>query len=551
MSSFSLPNLDDKICYENVQEKIALNLFECVHWPDNLVEEFCDEIDRFPIEFVTEILNQFRCYYDYTRTDYRVLSRYEDQDKITKITMIHYLVLFEQEFVLRRLISRYQIDFEIKINMFIDDAIVCELTALWISTFKNLLNITELLLSYGANANTSNNKGSTPLRLATLNKNVSMMKLLLSYKADPNQSNIYGNSCLMLAAKESNNLEIIELLLDNGADPNHAALCGNTSLHMAALGTNLEAMQLLLKYGAKLTKNHANQTPIHIYAFRKNIDDLDSLDLVISDEDRIVMEEFHASGYLFAKDHRTICSEKIFQHLERAFRLRKQSENSQLLHPKSIEQRPEYEEIIPIRTLEEFQMLKNDPKRLAYECLFAWIRFNGPDSLKTAEGLLMLGARLIDQFGLYVSGLKMWIRAIQIKIKLKVFISHDLFRYFEAIEISLRHNNCDYDEMASFLLEGLEFANDYFHQRPLLNDLEEAINDPKFRLKNRQKFTLNDVKIELQLPPLADFAEKQHSDIDQTIESILILIKFLAKVNFLSNRIQSIFLYISKEFREI
>ncbi len=82
------------------------------------------------------------------------------------------------------------------------------LAALSINYNKQLV---EKLLKKGANPNTADSQGNTPLLWAIKRSNVELLSILLNYKADKNVKDLIGISAFEYAIK-SNNSEIINLL---------------------------------------------------------------------------------------------------------------------------------------------------------------------------------------------------------------------------------------------------------------------------------------------------------------------------------------------------
>jgi ankyrin repeat protein len=68
--------------------------------------------------------------------------------------------------------------------------------------------------------------------------------------AHVNDQDSYGYTPLLYACKKGN-IEMIKLLLENGACPLQPTQFGNVSaLHRACLGGHIDAVALLLQYGA-------------------------------------------------------------------------------------------------------------------------------------------------------------------------------------------------------------------------------------------------------------------------------------------------------------
>jgi len=122
--------------------------------------------------------------------------------------------------------------------------------------------IVKLLLDRGANIEAKTYNENTPLAMSVINtrseSNIETVKLLLKYGADINSKNNKTElTPLMLAVSESNadsDLETVKILLDYGADINAKSIDGWTPLLLAVKYSdsysNLETVKLLLERGA-------------------------------------------------------------------------------------------------------------------------------------------------------------------------------------------------------------------------------------------------------------------------------------------------------------
>ncbi|KAK9444709.1 Ankyrin repeat-containing domain protein [Metarhizium brunneum] len=131
----------------------------------------------------------------------------------------------------------------------------------------------KLLLGFGADPNTRDATGSTPLVLAAEAGHVKALRALLDHNADPNISNTRETTALHLAA-QSGHVASINLLVKKGANmdvakvdetPNRG-LCGITPLVLAVGLERLGAVKALLRLGADIGR------AIHIAALFGELD---------------------------------------------------------------------------------------------------------------------------------------------------------------------------------------------------------------------------------------------------------------------------------------
>ncbi|MDI3528062.1 MAG: hypothetical protein PWR03_2246 [Tenuifilum sp.] len=97
--------------------------------------------------------------------------------------------------------------------------------------------------------------------------NIEKVRTLLNLGADPNTCDANGVTPLMFAI-QSGNTDVVELLVENGADINAVPYDGNTALHAAISTFNDTIAELLIEKGADINvKNNKKLSPLHLAAW--------------------------------------------------------------------------------------------------------------------------------------------------------------------------------------------------------------------------------------------------------------------------------------------
>ncbi|CAL8080330.1 unnamed protein product [Calicophoron daubneyi] len=214
---------------------------------------------------------------------------------------LHKAIKYEDVDQLRSILEAGQVNVEVTDR--------CDFTPLMAVAGRNLKNMLNLLIKYGAKVNTTNKLGKTALMIAANKGYAEIAEYLLQHGADPNIQDIngmhavfyavdgeYGNMIRLLSKSGANvNLEdrdnkwtpLIRLaclanngnarvgaaLLDCGADVNHRDKYGQTALiHCAFHRNHLDLAKLLLSRGADPDiKNNKNHTALDIARSLDNI----------------------------------------------------------------------------------------------------------------------------------------------------------------------------------------------------------------------------------------------------------------------------------------
>ena len=123
--------------------------------------------------------------------------------------------------------------------------------------------VMKLLVNAGADPNTRDENGKTPLDWAAEMEHQEAVKLLVEMGADPNARNEYGYTPLHWAARNGHQ-KAVKFLVDAGADPKAKDKNGQTSLHLAAKKGHQEVVELLVNEGADPnTRDEDGWTPLH------------------------------------------------------------------------------------------------------------------------------------------------------------------------------------------------------------------------------------------------------------------------------------------------
>ncbi|EAX92282.1 ankyrin repeat protein, putative [Trichomonas vaginalis G3] len=142
-------------------------------------------------------------------------------------------------------------------------------TPLHYAARENSKETAEILISNGANINAKDEYGCTPLHYAAIKNSKETAKILISNGADIGAEGKDGWTPLHYAAIK-NSKETAEILISNGANINAKDEYGCTPLHYAAIKNSKETAEILISNGANIgAEGKDGWTPLH-YAAIKN-----------------------------------------------------------------------------------------------------------------------------------------------------------------------------------------------------------------------------------------------------------------------------------------
>lgn len=126
--------------------------------------------------------------------------------------------------------------------------------------------VIKLLLDKGADIDSFNNSGNTPLIVAANRGEIETIEVLLKHGANINKRKGGDSTAL---SRGVHHINVVKLLLDGGADPNIADEFGKTPLwYASAYKGNINIVNLLLENGADITvqAKKYKETLLHISA---------------------------------------------------------------------------------------------------------------------------------------------------------------------------------------------------------------------------------------------------------------------------------------------
>ena len=126
----------------------------------------------------------------------------------------------------------------------------CQGSLLCFATREGYAKVVQLLLSNGADVNTSSEHYGRPLMQATKNGHSHIVQMLLDQGADMNAPG-YELSALQVACGK-NHIQIVRMLLDRGADPNAQPRYDGNTLEIACRKGHIQIVQMLLDRGADI-----------------------------------------------------------------------------------------------------------------------------------------------------------------------------------------------------------------------------------------------------------------------------------------------------------
>jgi ankyrin repeat protein len=121
----------------------------------------------------------------------------------------------------------------------------------------NKVKLQEFIDKKKADINIVDNKGNSPLLIASIYGNFECIQLLIEKNSKIDTVNIFGNTPI-LEASENGHIECVKLLIEKGADVNYSNINTNTPLLEASKNGHIECVKLLIEKGADLNYSNIN-----------------------------------------------------------------------------------------------------------------------------------------------------------------------------------------------------------------------------------------------------------------------------------------------------
>ena len=136
-------------------------------------------------------------------------------------------------------------------------------TPLYLAAENGRLQVVRMLLEHGANVGAEDNQGKTPLHGAAKAGRVEVVRMLLEHGANVGAEDNQGKTPLHGAVKDGW-VEVVRMLLEHGANVGAEDNQGKTPLHGAAEDGMVEVVRMLLEHGANVgAEDNQDKTPLH------------------------------------------------------------------------------------------------------------------------------------------------------------------------------------------------------------------------------------------------------------------------------------------------
>jgi len=308
------------------------------------------------------------------------------------------------------LIERCRADIEQVGSVTFDGETIEGAPPLWCAAAAGHMDIVRLLVSHGANVNSTTKTNSTPLRAACFDGHFDIVEYLISNGADIEVANRHGHTCLMIACYKGH-LRIASYLIDIGAELNRKTVKGNTALHDCAESGSLDIMKLLLSRNARMDVDSYGMTPLLAAAVTGHTLIVEFLIQrpEVSRTDCIDSLELLGATYVDKKRDMS----GALQLWRRAMILRHSGEKPHK-KPMPPAPTPAYSGAEEAQTLEDLETIRTDPDAMRMQALLVRERILGPAHPDTSYFIRYRGAVYADT-GDFARCISLWMHALHMQ----------------------------------------------------------------------------------------------------------------------------------------
>ena len=138
-------------------------------------------------------------------------------------------------------------------------------TALHFAVQEKHADVVEVLIDAGADIETKNDEGRSPLLVASISGELTTVKMLIKAGADVRATDAERDTCLIFAAHHGHTDTVRYLVALPEVDLNHQDSTNCTALHVAVQVKHADVVEVLIDAGADIeTKNDEGGSPLHM-----------------------------------------------------------------------------------------------------------------------------------------------------------------------------------------------------------------------------------------------------------------------------------------------